>query len=63
MGRGDVLVKQAQGRGARCTREVELGELALGEGEREASPLPLQRRGDADIVGIHNCVVFRVVRC
>ena len=34
MGRGDVLVKQAQGRGARCTREVELGELAFGEGGR-----------------------------
>ena len=32
MGRGDVLVQQAQGRGARCAREVELGELAFGEG-------------------------------
>ena len=32
VGRGDVLVQQAQGRGARCAGEVELGELALGEG-------------------------------
>ena len=30
VGRGDVLVQQAQGRGARGTREVELGKLALG---------------------------------
>ena len=32
VGRGDVLVQQAQGRGTRGTGEVELGELALGEG-------------------------------
>ena len=32
VGRGDVLVQQAQGRGARGTGKVELGELALGEG-------------------------------
>ena len=30
--RGDVLVQQAQGRGARGTGEVELGKLAFGEG-------------------------------
>ena len=30
MGGGDVLVQQAQGRGARGTGEVELGKLALG---------------------------------
>ena len=35
VGGGDVLVQQAQGRGARCTREVELGELALGEGRNQ----------------------------
>ena len=35
MGGGDVLVQQAQGRGARCTGEVELGELALGEGRNQ----------------------------
>ena len=40
VGRGDVLVKQAQGRGARCTGEVELGELAFGEGG-EGKPLPI----------------------
>ena len=34
MGGGDVLVQQAQGRGARCTGEVELGEFAFGEGGR-----------------------------
>ena len=32
VGRGDVLVQQAQGRGARCAGEVELGKLAFGEG-------------------------------
>ena len=32
MGRGDVLVQQAQGRGARGTGEVELGKLAFGKG-------------------------------
>ena len=39
MGRGDVLVQQAQGRGARCAGEVELGKLALGEGR--GRPLPI----------------------
>ena len=60
MGRGDILVKQAQGRGARCTREVELGELAFGEGREGASPLPLPIRGDIVIVGIHECLVLSV---
>ena len=46
MGGGDVLVQQAQGRGAWGTGEVELGKLAFGEGT--ASPLPLPRRGDSD---------------
>ena len=32
VGGGDVLVQQAQGRGARSAGEVELGELAFGEG-------------------------------
>ena len=32
VGGGDVLVQQAQGRGARCAGEVELGKLAFGEG-------------------------------
>ena len=32
VGGGDVLVQQTQGRGARGAGEVELGELALGEG-------------------------------
>ena len=32
VGGGDVLVQQAQGRGARGTGEVELGKLAFGEG-------------------------------
>ena len=31
VGRGDVLVQQAQGRGARCAGEVELGELLVRE--------------------------------
>ena len=35
VGGGDILVQQAQGRGARCTGEVELGELALGEGRNQ----------------------------
>ena len=41
MGRGDILVKQAQGRGARCTGEVELGELAFGEGGGKERPTPI----------------------
>ena len=32
VGGGDVLVQQAQGRGARGAGEVELGKLAFGEG-------------------------------
>ena len=39
MGGGDVLVQQAQGRGARCAGEVELGELALGEGRGRPTPI------------------------
>ena len=32
VGGGDILVQQAQSRGARGTGEVELGKLAFGEG-------------------------------
>ena len=66
VGGGDVLVQQAQGRGARGTGEVELGELTFGEGRGKERPTPnpsLYGGELADIVGIHNCVVFRVVRC
>ena len=62
MGGGDVLVQQAQGRGARGTGEVELGKLAFGEG-REGKPLPPpspKGRELADIVGIHDCLEFSV---
>ena len=59
VGRGDILVQQAQGRGARCAGEVELGELALGEGGGRPTPaLPL-REGDTVIVGIHNGYSYR----
>ena len=39
MGGGDVLVQQAQGRGARGTGEVELGKLAFGEGRGRPTPI------------------------
>ena len=59
VGGGDVLVQQAQGRGARCTGEVELGKLAFGEGGE--GPLPRLSQGEelADIVGIHNGYSYR----
>ena len=41
MGGGDVLVQQAQGRGARGAGEVELGELAFGEGGGKERPTPI----------------------
>ena len=54
VGRGDVLVQQAQGRGARCAREVELGELALGERGGRPTPNPSLYGGElADIDGAH----------
>ena len=60
VGRGDVLVQQAQGRGARSAREVELGELTLGEGGEGPLPPPSPKgRELADIVGIHNGYRFR----
>ena len=59
MGGGDVLMQQAEGRGARGTGEVELGKLALGEGGGKPTPsLPI-REGDAGIVGIHNGYSYR----
>ena len=39
VGRGDILVKQAQGRGARGTGKVELGALAFGEGGGRPTPI------------------------
>ena len=60
MGRGDVLVQQAQGRGAWGTGEVELGKLAFGEGGGRPTPNPSLYGGElADIVGIHNGYRFR----
>ena len=60
MGGGDVLVQQTQCRGARCDGEVELGELAFGEGRGRPTPNPSLYGGElADIVGIHNGYRFR----
>ena len=56
----DVAVEATQRIGGRADGEVHRGEFALGVGADEASPLPLPRRGDTDIVGIHDCLVFRV---
>ena len=59
MGGGDVLVQQAQSRGARGTGEVELGKLAFGEGGGKPTPALPIREGDTGIVGIHNGYRFR----
>ena len=60
VGGGDVLVQQAQGRGARGTGKVELGKLAFGEGGGRPLPRLSQGEGLADIVGIHDCLEFSV---
>ena len=55
VGRGDVLVQQSQGRGARCAREVELGELAFGVRRRRPAPNPSLYGGElTSFVGVHD---------
>ena len=59
MGGGDILVKQAQGRGARCAREVELGELAFGEGGE--GPLPPPSPKGRELAGIATGFDFSIL--
>ena len=59
----DVAVESAQGVRGGTDGEVHRGELALGERVKRPLPRLSQGEGLTDIVVVHNCVVFRVVRC